>query len=157
VLGAPPLIAASLIIAAMLLLWLASKFLRFAQIGLGALAVFYLVRFALAGGVATPAPVQASNQIAPSAGMSTSTQAEASPTAVLPSSSSPGSTSLAGSTDAHIDSTGVTIHIPFGGLQSVQTLLQNNQTDIQHALAPVTGTPTAVSGGEGQKVPQASN
>jgi hypothetical protein len=142
VFGVPPLMAAAVVVAAMLILWISSKLLRYAQLGLGALAVFFILRFAFGGGFTTATPVQASDD----GGLNAPAVAQTSPTNAPTTTSPLGATAPAGASNVHIDSTGLTIHVPFGDLQSVQTLLENNQTEIQRELVPAQATDTHAGG-----------
>jgi hypothetical protein len=121
--ASPPLIGASLAVIAMLALWLASKVLKFAQMGLAAVAIVFLVRFVMSGSVDDVPP-----QVAPEA-----------PQAAAPSWAL-GMTSHIGGGEVRIDSSGFTFHVPFGANQPVDALLQGNQAQVQRALAQATPT-----------------
>jgi hypothetical protein len=112
--GSPPLIGASLALIGMLVLWLVSKLLKFAQMGLGAVAVVFLVRLVMSGG-ADAVPSQEPAVAAPSKAMATS--------------------SLIGGGELQIDSSGLTFHVPFGANQPIDALQQSNQAQVQRAMA----------------------
>ena len=137
--GSPPLTGASLAVIGMLGLWLVSKLLRFAQMGLGAVAVVFLVRFVMSSG-ADEVPTRTVNATRTPAALSTQVAREAPPAVVTTPSPGLGVTSLIGGSDVQIDSTGITFHVPFGAAQSVEALLQSNQTHVQRALAPAVAT-----------------
>jgi hypothetical protein len=132
VLGCPPLIGASLAMIAMLGLWLVSKLLKFAQMGLGAVAVVFLVRFVMSGGV-DEVPTQKATPLAAPAAVSTQVAPEAA-SAVAPSPQS-GLTSLIGGGEVRVDSSGFTFHVPLPGNQPVEAMLQSNQAQVQRAMA----------------------